>query len=127
MLTPRFAVDGRGRFATSHGPILVVKDRGEEDTLLYFLCGVLNSLVANWYIRTYVPSYSKGYSRLEPATLKNVPVPDLAKIDTAKLDRFIELVRKGSKDLVVDNELEELAMDFYGLGPQERRAIGMSI
>jgi hypothetical protein len=127
MLTPRFAVDVRGKFATSHGPAIAVKDPGEEQTLLFLLCGILNSLVANWYIRTYVPSYSKGYSRLEPATLRNLPIPKFENVEPAKLDRFIELVRSNQKDVAADDELEELAIEFYELGVQERRAIGMSL
>jgi hypothetical protein len=127
MLTPCFAVDSKGRYATSHGPIVVLKDRGEEAALLYFLCGIMNSMVANWYLRTYVPSYSRGYSRLEPATLRSLPVPDLSQISPAQLQRFIELVRDAPKDMAAEDELDELAIEFYGLGSHERRALGRSL
>ncbi|MEG3088148.1 Eco57I restriction-modification methylase domain-containing protein [Sphingomonas sp. PB4P5] len=127
MLTPRFAVDARGRFATSHGPVMIAKDSGEGQTLLYFFCGILNSIVSSWYLRTYVPTYSKGYSRLEPATLKNLPVPDFRLIDPVKLERFLQLVKQSNKDLSVEDEIDELVIEFYGLGPSERRALGRSL
>lgn len=127
MLTPRFAVDAKGRFATSHGPAMVAIDRGEEGTLLLFFCAILNSIVSSWYLRTYVPTYSKGYSRLEPATLRGLPVPDFKSIEPVKLERFLELARQPVKDLNTDDEMDEMVMDFYGLGALERRALGRDI
>ncbi len=124
MLTPRFAIDIKGRYAVSHGPAMIARDRQEEQTLLPLFCGILNSGVANWYLRTYVPSYSKGYSRVEPATLRDMPVPDLTQISPGKMDRFLDLVRRSDKDGQTEAEIDELVADFYNLGSHERAIVG---
>lgn len=128
MLTPRFAVDEKGSRAVSHSPFMIANedDRGEESTLLSFLCAVLNSSVCNWHLRTYAPKYGRGYNRLEVTLLKAVPVPDFARISASALSTIVDCVRRLSRPRVekhLDDEIDAMVAELYGFTAKERREI----
>lgn len=128
MLTPRFAVDEKGTRAVSHSPFMVMKeeDRGEEATLLPFICAVLNSSVSNWHLRTYAPKYGRGYNRLEVTLLKSLPVPDFRRVSASALKIIVDGVEKlsrGRADRYLDDEIDRLIAEMYGFTGTERREI----
>jgi hypothetical protein len=125
MLTPRFAVDRTGKFAVSRAPFIIAKDEGDGPVLLRFFCGVLNSSVCNWHLRTYAPKYGRGYNRLEVALLRTVPVPDFFRIGAGELNTVLSLVDKLSSGASrgLDEELDDLIADLYGFTPGERKAL----
>jgi hypothetical protein len=125
MLTPRFAIDKTGKFAVSHSPFVIANDQGDDSVLLRFFCGVLNSSVCNWYLRTYAPKYGRGYNRLEVALLKTVPVPDFARISAGDLSSVVRLVDQLTleENENLDRELDDLIARLYGFTPGERREL----
>jgi hypothetical protein len=125
MLTPRFAIDHRGKYATKHGPAMVTKVRGEEELLLKFFCAVLNSSVGAWYIRTHVPTYSRGYSRLEPATLKAIPVPFVEQVETSLLEEIAQLVDRSAESADAQERLDRLVRELYSLREEEAEIVGI--
>lgn len=122
MLTPRFAVNHAGNFGVSHGPFIVAKDLGEERILLDFFCAVLNSTACNWYLRTSVPKYGRGYSRLEVSSLRDLPVPDINRIDNACIRSVTEKVQEITKkySYSLDDEIDREISELYGFSPSER-------
>jgi TaqI-like C-terminal specificity domain len=125
MLTPRFAVDTRGRFAVSRSPFVIARDSGEDLVILRFLCAVLNSSVCNWYVRTYAPKYSRGYSRLEVAMLKDVPVPNIARTASLQLIPVVTAVEhlERSPNTALDEETDIRIAELYGFSREERRTL----
>jgi hypothetical protein len=126
MLTPRFALDVKGRFAVSHTPFFLAKDGIEEQALLKFFCAVLNSSVCHWYLATYLPKYGRGYNRLEVSSVKSVPVPDPAQVSKSALKELLELVDKSIKDgpsAEIDTRINQLVEKFYGLTNSEARRL----
>jgi hypothetical protein len=124
MLTPRFAVDTRGKFAVSHSPFLIVKGDDEEMTLLKFFCALLNSSVGHWYLSTHAPKYGGGYNRVEVSLLRGMPVPNPADVHPSVLRELIEIVDKAGRDDFSQTEnqkLERIVADLYNLSPVERR------
>ena len=115
MLTPRFAIDGRGNFAISRSPFVISREEGDERAFIRFFCAVLNSSVCNWHLRTRATKYSKGYNRLEVSVLNEVPVPDLGKVDAKTLAEIIDAVDQLSKkpDPSVDNTLDHIICELY--------------
>jgi hypothetical protein len=122
MLTPRFAVNISGNFAVSHGPFVISKDAGEDRTLLNFFCAVLNSTACNWYLRASAPKYGRGYSRVEVNSLRDIPVPDINRLDSHRVISIAETVdnlsKRFSEDL--DNEIDREICDLYGFSASER-------
>lgn len=106
-LTPRFAVDIRGRYAVSRSPFLVAKQRGDDElTLLCFFCAVLNSSVVGWYLNVFSPKYASGYNRIESNLLRTIPVPDLARIETSAVVQVSKMVQALMSSVDGDDELE---------------------
>jgi N-6 DNA Methylase/TaqI-like C-terminal specificity domain len=125
MLTPRFALDLKGRYAVSHTPFFLAKERSEEETLLKFFCAVLNSSLAHWYLATYLPKYGKGYNRLEVSSVKGVPVPDPSEVPSRSLRQLLNLVDEavaGRSNTELENEINRIVLELYGFSNVDRRA-----
>jgi hypothetical protein len=126
MLTPRFSLDSKGQFAVSHSPFIIARDTSEETILLRFFNAVLNSSVASWYLRAYAPKYAHGYNRVEANLLKNMPIPDISRVDGAELRRIAAAVDKlssGKALASLDTEIDTLVAELYGFSLQERRNV----
>ncbi len=66
------------------------------------------------------------YSKLEPTTLKEIPLPVFTEIKPAKLERYLLLAKQrisGKLDSSVDIELDNMVSEFYQLGDAELKLI----
>ena len=129
VISPRFAVDLKGEFAVSHSPYLFPKEPGGTDELLYLL-GVLNSTPCFWFITQGAHTYSRGYSRLEVATLKKVPFPDPGRIDRGLFREIVRLVSlrfdaTGKDGLDLEQSLDDRVADAYELNERDRSLVGL--
>lgn len=128
VLVPRFSLDYEGKYAVSRSPFLYPKESSLENDLLRFLLAVLNSSPCYWYISTHSHKYSRGYTMLEPKTLKMVPIPDPAQISSGNMRRLLNLVERRLTEpsaLEVEIQIDEMIAELYGLSSKERQAIGM--
>jgi methylase of polypeptide subunit release factors len=131
VISPRFALDIEGAYAVSHSPYIVPRGPGGRDELLYLL-GILNSTPCFWMITQAAHNYSRGYSRLEVATLKGTPIPDPAKLDRTLLREIIRLVSlrleaAGSDALNTERLLDDRISEAYGLSEKDRRLVGLGV
>jgi SAM-dependent methyltransferase len=124
MLTPRFSVDEKGRFAVKRSPFMSIKDKWQSDGLLHYFCAVLNSSVSSWYIRTYVPSFDRGYSLVETSLLAELPVPNFERIPSSEIRRIIDLASGTVSENDAD-QLEKLIADLYELNAEDRELLGL--
>ncbi len=134
VLAPRFAADSEGRFAVSHSPYLVIEHRSDgrsaERDQLFYLLAVLNSTAAFWYISQRSHVYERGYSRLEVATLSETRIPSFWSVATAPRGRILRLVdarltASGEAALRIEQELDDLIADLYGLSSQDKAIVGV--
>ncbi len=131
VISPRFALDAAGAYAVSHSPYIVPKAPGGIDELLYLL-GVLNSTPCFWMITQAAHNYSRGYSRLEVATLKRTPVPDSAQLDRMLLREIIRLVNlrleaEGQDAINTERLLDDRISEAYGLTEKDKRLVGLGV
>jgi len=131
VISPRFAIDEDGRYAVSHTPYLVPHEPASADELKYLL-GILNSTPCFWLITQAAHRYSRGYSRLEVATLKRTQVPDPAGIDRNLVREIVRLVNKRlestrAQTSEVERTLDERVADAYALSSADRRLVGMGV
>jgi hypothetical protein len=131
VISPRFALDAEGAYAVSHSPYIVPKAPGDIDELLYLL-GVLNSTPCFWMITQAAHNYSRGYSRLEVATLKRTPVPDSAQLDRTLLREIIRLVNlrleaEGPDAITIERLLDDRISEAYGLSEKDKRLVGLGV
>lgn len=129
VIAPRFALDAGGLYAVSHTPYIVPDEPSSGDELLYLL-GVLNSTACFWLITQNAHRYSRGYSRLEVATLKRTPVPAAANVEPTLVREIVRLVNKrleltGSAALDLERLLDDKVADAYELSEKDRRLVGI--
>ena len=128
VLVPRFSLDSEGKYAVSRTPFIYPRAAGSEDELLLFLVAVLNSPICYWYISTHSHKVSRGYTMLEPKTLKSVPVPDPGVIPGPTIEHLLSLVDQrlnNPRALEVEKEIDKIVANLYGLSQRQRRAVGM--
>jgi len=68
---PSFSVDERGEFAFASGVGMV--PRGTED--LYLLCGILNSILTEWFMQVTSARYDQRHVSFRQQYLNKIPVP----------------------------------------------------
>ena len=115
------AVDNEGRLHmdTTHG-LFDIKIN------LYYLVGLLNSKLISYWHRTYTSEKGRAFAEVKIANIKNIPIKlpedkqitDLTKsiLDLKKEDNISE-----TSDL--ENKIDELVMDLYGLNEEEKEII----
>jgi hypothetical protein len=77
-------------------------------------------------------NYSRGYSRLEVATLKRTPVPDSAQLDRTLLREIIRLVNlrleaEGPDAITIERLLDDRISEAYGLSEKDKRLVGLGV
>lgn len=128
ILLSRFSLDEKGYYATSRSPLMYPKETSSELELLRYFLAVLNSSVSFWQIVNLSHKYSHGYSMLEPKTLRLMRIPEPTKVSPPIMKKIQSLVKQRLGDwstIVVENELDLLVAELYGLSKPEREKIGM--
>ena len=133
VITPRFGLDVRGRFAVSHSPFLIARAEGQETDILKLMLAILSSRACYWYIQRHSHRYSHGYAKLENKTLQDTPVPDVTQVSSTVSQALLKLVDKRIKATSAedigrhDAAIEDVVSDLYGLTAHERRTLGLDI
>ncbi len=129
VLSPRFALDIKGKYAISHAPFLIPLEKAIDLDLLKFFTAVLNSSVVHWYLGTHAYRFSRGYVMLEPAYLREVPVPDPSRISPTNFSKIVKLVDKRIKtgNITLDVEIDKLVLDAYNLSSVERKTLNIGV
>ncbi len=130
VITPRFALDRKGRVAVSHSPFLVSRMDIEEDEILRLFLAILNSSPCFWHIRTHSHVYQRGYIMLESKTLAFTPVPDITRWSSIETRQVLDMVDKRTKAKPdaresIDAQIDLIMCDAYGLTSQERQGLGL--
>jgi len=85
-----------------------------------FLLAVLNSRLADYYIRSLGVARSGGYFEYKPMFIMQLPVPELREAYEAKIQ---QIVAKYLGQNELDEEINSFIFDIYGLDYEEREAI----
>ena len=130
VIMPRFALDGRGRYAVSHSPFLIARVLSDEEQILKLMLAVLNSSACFWYLQTHSHVYRHGYTMLESKTLAKTPVPDINLWSSSDKKRLLGLVDRrlkaeGAQRDSLNAEIDVFVSDAYGLTANERKALGL--
>ena len=98
---------------------------------LKYLCAVLNSTLATWFIQNTALTSGMGVARWKPFTVERIPIP---KLSAAKQRPFVRLVdrileaKASNPDAdtgELEREIDRLVYDLYGLTEEETAAVGV--
>ena len=118
----RFAYDDQSMFCMDTTFVMT----GES---VKYLCAVLNSTMATWFIQNTALTSGMGVARWKRFTVERIPVP---KLSAAKQRPFVRLVDRileaksadhdaDTSDL--EEEIDRLVYDLYGLTEEETTAV----
>jgi hypothetical protein len=131
MLTPRFAVDRKGRFAVTHSPFLVPteENRGGGDDFLNYLVAVLNSAVGFWQISVQSHKYSRQYAMVENKTLALFRIPNPRAVPARFMQKLIALVDRrldAGFSPELESRIDKTIAELYGLNDDDLNALGIA-
>ena len=89
-----------------------------------YLLGVLNSKVADFYIRSLGVTRNGGYFEYKPMFVEKLPVPQLQenekKVFSELVSEILKLKGSGIDSSKLESQLDELVFDLYRLSESER-------
>ncbi len=90
-----------------------------------YLLAVLNSRIADFYIKHLGVTRNGGYFEYKPMFIEQLPIP---KVSETKQSEFNTIVRKllltsPNEREQIENKIEEMVSDVYGLSHQELQAL----
>ncbi|HXY36591.1 MAG TPA: N-6 DNA methylase [Planctomycetaceae bacterium] len=130
MLTPRFGLDLKGRFAVTRSPFIIPNDEYQSagDDFLKYLAAILNSGFGFWQVATLSHKYSRRYAMVENKSLAVFRLPDPRTVPVTTMERVVELVderlRAGFAG-ELEKQIDETVAHLYGMTPQELTALGL--
>lgn len=130
MLTPRFAIDLKGRYAVTRSPFLVPTKEysGGGDDLLKYVVAILNSAAGFWQITAQSHKYSRNYAMVENKTLNDFRLPDPRSVPTSFMRRLITLVNKRIEagfSSELEASIDKVVAELYGLEEADLQALGV--
>ena len=88
-----------------------------------YLLGILNSKLANWYIRSLGVTRNGGFFEYKPMFVEQLPVPVISgqkKEEIIKLvDNIIDEKKANSDCLYLEDKLDNIIFQLYGLTTDE--------
>ena len=98
-----------------------------------YLCAVLNSTLATWFIQNTALTSGMGVTRWKRFTVERIPVPKITAAEQRPFVRLVErILAEKSSDAAADTEpleweIDRLVYDLYGLTEEEDTAIERSL
>jgi len=86
----------------------------------HFLLAILNSKLADYYIRSLGVTRNGGYFEYKPMFIEQLPVPASNEMYEEKLQ---QLMTKFPMQTETEQEIDDVIFDIYGLSHEEREAI----
>ena len=92
-----------------------------------YLLAILNSKLADWFIRTLGVTRNGGYFEYKPMFVKKLPVP---KIDIGMqleikilINQLHELKKTGENTSMIEEQIDEIVFGIYRLSQIEREFV----
>ena len=107
------------QFAYTEEPFIINAPSPMITTGTKYLVAVLNSKLADWYIRQLGVTRNGGYFEYKPMFVEKMPIPILEKSDEKPFNNLVDLIMNTDHKEEYDNKINELVYSLYNLSPQE--------
>jgi adenine-specific DNA-methyltransferase len=118
-LSASYAIADEGVFVNAPCPIIVPSNK--------FLLAVLNSKLADYYIRSLGVTRNGGYFEYKPMFIERLPVPTVSNSDEEKIsaliDEIIKMKAKKQNTTEIENLIDKFIFQIYALDEAEIKLI----
>ena len=112
---PQFAYVEDDFFINAPSPMIVPGNK--------YLLAILNSKIADWYIRQLGVTRNGGYFEYKPMFVEQLPIPILPEDEQQSfieiVDKIHEIKMTGGDTLSLEAEIDEKVFAIYGLSAEE--------
>ena len=92
-----------------------------------YILAILNSKIADWYIRGLGVTRSGGYFEYKPMFVEKLPIPNISNDEADDFINLVEIIREkrfhNESTIELERIIDDLAYDIYGLTPDEKKYI----
>jgi hypothetical protein len=120
--SPRFSYDQKGEFMFTGGAAGGYGIVPKEGVSIYFLLGILNSSVTNWFIKLTSTQMRGGWLSFESRYIKSIPMP--SQLESKELEsKVLTATESEVFDEALKNQIDQLVYELYGLTEEEIRIV----
>ena len=120
--SPRFSYDQKGEFMFTGGAAGGYGIIPKEGITNYFLLGILNSKVTEWFIKLTSTQMRGGWLSFESRYIKNIPMP--VKLESKELEELVlKAIETHPLDDDIKNQIDHLVYELYGLTEEEIKIV----
>lgn len=84
-----------------------------------YLVAILNSKLADWYIRQLGITRNGGYFEYKPMFVEKMPIPVIEKDNEKPFNDLVDLIMKSNSKEEYERKINELVYSLYNLSTQE--------
>lgn len=113
----KFTLDDTFAFVNAPSVIMPINERA--------LLGILNSSIVWDYLKTFCAERRGGYLEVKPQYVEKIPIPNLEESPTStKLANLVEKrLNNPENPDEIEEQIDEVVMDLYGLDEGEREVV----
>jgi hypothetical protein len=115
-LSAQYTLVGEQYFISAPATMIVPGDK--------YLLSVLNSKIADFYVRSLGVTRNGGYFEYKPMFIEKLPVPELSEAEKAPfiscVNRILETNYRENPTTIEESRLDKMVCDIYGLDEEEK-------
>jgi hypothetical protein len=120
--SPRFSLDEFGQFMFTGGASGGYGIIPNEKVSFHFLLGILNSKIANWYIKLTSTQMRGGWYSFEARFIKSIPFPSI--LSSKPLEEAVQnQLDQNGENKELTSLIDQLVYALYGLTEEEIRVV----
>jgi hypothetical protein len=117
-LKASYALADNNMFVNAPCPMIVPASK--------YLLAVLNSKLADYYIRSQGVTRNGGYFEYKPMFIEKLPVPIISEEEQNRFMKLVEeLESNGKSDKNIESKIDSLVYDLYDISQEEKECIEM--
>ena len=115
-LNASYALADNNLFVNAPCPMIVPANK--------YLLAILNSKLADYYIRSLGVTRNGGYFEYKPMFIEKLPVPIISEKEQRPFVKLIEEIeKKGRTDSIIESKIDTLVYQLYGISKEEKERI----
>ena len=122
-LSSQFSLAEENYYINAPSPMIVPGSK--------YLLAILNSKLADWYIRQLGVTRNGGYFEYKPMFVEQLPVPHISKEQEKLFEQQVDLIHQckqtGDSIKSIENTIDQMVYDLYGITEEEQKFVASNL